>query len=89
MRPEASEMTGMLRETSAVDGAGDIQLRGRVVALGRGQRELLGMIHFDQIRVRFPLHLGGRRRFGFGVRLYFRAASGERKAPPPDTELLR
>jgi len=63
---EASEITGTLRETSTLttpvtcsSGVVFAQFRG-------GQRELLGMVHLDQVHVGFIFDLRRRRRFGLG-----------------------
>jgi len=44
---------------------------------GGSKRELLGMVHFDDVEIGFVLNLGWRRRFGLGICLPFSARSKE------------
>ena len=75
-RPEASEITGTLRETSALTTPVTLQL-GRPLAQFRGgQRELLRVIHRNHVHIGFVFHLRRRRRFGLRIRLALGTAPG-------------
>ena len=69
MRPEASETTGMLRETSGLTVPVTFNSGARFVLARRGQGKLLGMIYAECAAILFLLDLRGRRRSGFRISL--------------------
>ncbi len=56
--PDASEITGMFRDTSALTRAGRLQLRRGVVLARGNEGKLLGMIHAEEAAIRFVDDVG-------------------------------